>query len=153
MQSYCPSWGRHAKSVTGATLWMDLGDGQEYILVFDEALYMGDTLEHSLINPNQLQSFGIIVQDTPFANAPLGIEDLSSGITIPLIYADTRSCTHDDLSRLPHIVLSPLGIEDLSSGITIPLIYADTRSCTHDDLSRLPHIVLSSDAPWDPHGI
>ena len=42
----------------------------------------------------------------------MGIEDLSSGITIPLatlgtvIYADTRSCTNDDLSRLPHIVLS-----------------------------------------------
>ena len=42
---------------------------------------------------------------------PLGIEDPSSGITIPLstletvIYADTRSCTDDDLSRLPHIVL------------------------------------------------
>ena len=43
---------------------------------------------------------------------PLGIEDPSSGITIPLatlgmvIYADTRSCTDDDLSNLPHIVLS-----------------------------------------------
>ena len=97
--------------VTGVTLWMDLGNGQEYILVFHEALYMGDTLEHSLINPNQLRSFGIIVQDIPFANTPLGIEDLSSGITIPLstlgmvIYVDTRSCTDDDLSRLPHIVL------------------------------------------------
>ena len=72
---------------------------------------MGDTLEHFLINPNQLRSFGIIVQDSPFANAPLGIEDPPSGITIPLstlgtvIYADTRSCTDDDLSRLPHIVV------------------------------------------------
>ena len=88
---------------TGATLWTDPGDGQEYILVFHEALYMGDTLEHSLINPNQLQSFGIIVQDNPFANAPLGIEDPFSGTIIPLstlgtvIYADTRSCTDDDL--------------------------------------------------------
>ena len=98
--------------VTGATLWMDPGDGQEHILVFHEALYMGDTLEHSLINLNQLRSFGVIAQDNPFANAPLGIEDPSSGITIPLstlgtaIYADTRSCTDDDLSCLPHIVLS-----------------------------------------------
>ena len=40
--------------VTGVTLWMDPGDDQEYILAFHEALYMGDTLEHSLINPNQL---------------------------------------------------------------------------------------------------
>ena len=40
--------------VTGATLWTDPGDGQEYILVFHEALYMGDTLEHSFINLNQL---------------------------------------------------------------------------------------------------
>ena len=43
---------------------------------------------------------------------PLGIEDPSSGITIPLstlgtvIYVETRSCTNDDLSCLPHIVLS-----------------------------------------------
>ena len=90
--------------VTGAT--------QEYILVFHEALYMGDTLEHSLINLNQFRSFGVIVQDNPFANTPFGIEDPSSAITIPLstlgtvIYADTRSCTDDDLSCLPHIVLS-----------------------------------------------
>ena len=42
----------------------------------------------------------------------MGIEDPSSGTTIPLstlgtvIYADTRSCTDDNLSCLPHIVLS-----------------------------------------------
>ena len=98
--------------VTGATLWMDLGDSQEYILVFHEALYMGDMLEHSLINPNKLQSFGVIVQDNPFANAPLGIEDPSSGITIPLstlgtvIYADTRSCTDDDEPVYLHFIYS-----------------------------------------------
>ena len=130
MQSYCPSWGRHAKSVTGATLWMDLGDGQEYILVFDEALYMGDTLEHSLINPNQLQSFGIIVQDTPFANAPLGIEDLSSGITIPLstlgmvIYADTRSCYPMTISLVFHISCSHL----MHPGIPWCLVYGSPWS-------------------------
>ena len=43
---------------------------------------------------------------------PLRIEDLSSGITIPLsnlgmvIYAEIRSCNDDNLSRLPNIVLS-----------------------------------------------
>ena len=37
--------------VQGATLWMAQHTDNEYILVFNEALRMGDTLTHSLINP------------------------------------------------------------------------------------------------------
>ena len=40
--------------VRGATFWTDQHTNKEYILVFNEALWMGDTLTHSLINPNQL---------------------------------------------------------------------------------------------------
>ena len=39
--------------VRGATLWTDQHTNKEYILVFNEALWMGDTITHSLINPNQ----------------------------------------------------------------------------------------------------
>ena len=38
--------------VTGATAWTSQVDGQTYILVFNEALWMGDVLDHSLLNPN-----------------------------------------------------------------------------------------------------
>ena len=40
--------------ITGATLWTSPHDGDEFILVFNEALWMGNTLQHMLVNPNQL---------------------------------------------------------------------------------------------------
>ena len=36
------------------TLWEDLKDGQLYILLIHEALYFGDHLNQTLLNPNQL---------------------------------------------------------------------------------------------------
>ena len=41
--------------VTGATAWDDTDSGQMYILVFNESLFYGTKLDHSLINPNQLR--------------------------------------------------------------------------------------------------
>ena len=87
--------------VRGATLWTDQNDNQGYILVFNEALWMGDTLPHSLINPNQLRAYGTLVQDNPFSRDPLAIEPPNNDITIPLstlgtiIYADTRAPTQE----------------------------------------------------------
>lgn len=54
----------------GATLWTDTIDNQEYILVFNEALWMGGTLTHSLINPNQLWAYCTLVQDNPYSKQP-----------------------------------------------------------------------------------
>ena len=38
--------------VKAATAWQSPHTGQTYILIFNEALWMGDSLDHSLINPN-----------------------------------------------------------------------------------------------------
>ena len=38
--------------VTGATLWTSPHDGDEFILIFNESLWMGNTLQHTLVNPN-----------------------------------------------------------------------------------------------------
>ena len=98
--------------VCGATLWTDTVDNQEYILVFNESLWMGDSLTHSLINPNQLCAFGTEVQDNPFSNERLSIQPASHDIAIPLqtlstiIYANTHAPTDQELSQHPHIVLS-----------------------------------------------
>ena len=98
--------------VRGITLWMDQNDNQGYILVFNEALWMGDSLPHSLINPNQLRAYGTLVQDNPFSHDPLVIEPPNDNVTIPLttlgtiIYADTRVPTQDELATLPHVVLT-----------------------------------------------
>jgi hypothetical protein len=49
--------------VTGATAVTDSTTGDTIILVFHEAIWMGDQLEHSLLNPNQLRHYGVTVQD------------------------------------------------------------------------------------------
>ena len=98
--------------VRGATLWTDQNDNQGYILVFNEALWMGDSLPHSLINPNQLRAYGTLVQDNPFSRDPLVIEPPNNDVTIPLstlgtiIYVDTRVPTQEELAALPHVVLT-----------------------------------------------
>ena len=98
--------------VCGATLWTDTVDNQEYILMFNESLWMGDSLTHSLINPSQLRAFGTDVQDNPFSNERLSIQPALHDITIPLqtlgtiIYANTRAPTDQELGQHPHIVLS-----------------------------------------------
>ena len=85
--------------------------GRNYILVFNEVLWM-ESLDHSLINPNQLRHFGTTVQDNPYSNEPMQLispeEDfraclLSQGTTI---YIDTWKPTAQDLLDYPHIVLT-----------------------------------------------
>ena len=97
--------------VTGATLWTSPHDGDEYILIFNESLWMGNTLQHTLVNPNQLRAYGTTIQDNPFASSPLKCEP-PTGPTIPLttmgtiIYCNTRAPSDHELSTLPHIPLS-----------------------------------------------
>ena len=43
------------------TDWKSLDTGQTYILVLHKALRMGDTLDHALVNPNQLRHYGELV--------------------------------------------------------------------------------------------
>ena len=98
--------------VCSATLWTDTVDNQEYVLIFNKSLWMGDSLTHSLINPNQLRAFGMDVQDNPFPTEGLSIQPASHNITIPLqtlgtiIYANTCAPTDQELTTCPHIVLS-----------------------------------------------
>ena len=95
--------------VQGATLWMDQHTNEEYILIFNEALWMGDTLTHSLINPNQLCAFGTLVQDNPYHTDPLGITPPPYDLEIPLrtagtiIYANTCAPTQAELDICPSL--------------------------------------------------
>ena len=98
--------------VRGATLWTDQHTNEEYILIFNEALWKGDTLAHSLINPNQLHAFGTLVQDNLYHMDPVGIKPPPYDLEIPLhtagtiIYADTRAPTQNELATLPFIALT-----------------------------------------------
>ncbi|KAI2502898.1 Reverse transcriptase (RNA-dependent DNA polymerase) [Fragilaria crotonensis] len=50
---------------TVATMWIHPQNGQPYILIIHEALYFGDRVDVTLLNPNQLRANGVIVEDVP----------------------------------------------------------------------------------------
>jgi 3'-phosphoadenosine 5'-phosphosulfate (PAPS) 3'-phosphatase len=43
----------------------DHPSGETFIIIFGQALYMGENIDHSLICPNQARSNGIIIDDDP----------------------------------------------------------------------------------------
>ena len=73
---------------------------------------MNTTMEQTLVNPNQLQHFGVTVQDNPYSNSPLYIESPGRDFVLPLIVegtniiAHTRTPTGEELATCQHIVLS-----------------------------------------------
>ena len=50
---------------TCATAYDNPESGKTYILLFGKSLYFGDRLTHSLLCPNQIQTNGNVVEDTP----------------------------------------------------------------------------------------
>ena len=87
-------------------------NGRNYILVFNEALYIKE-MEHTLINPNQCRHFGAEVQDNPYdKHHPMSItrpdEEFiaclqSKGTTV---FMDTWCPHQQDLESYPHIEMT-----------------------------------------------
>jgi len=98
--------------VSAATAYDCQDTGTTYILVFNEGLWMPDSMPHSLINPNQLRSYGCIVQDNPFNGAPLYIEDPTEEIIVPFYMDGTISCcetrtpTENEIANCMHITMT-----------------------------------------------
>ncbi len=109
---------------TVATTWSDPITGQGFILILHEVLYFGSSMNHSLINPNQLRHYGITVYDNPYDRAP----DRALRIEV------------DDDNQIPLY----------SQGSTI---FFTSRYPSNDELETYPHVVLTSEKPWDPHGL
>ena len=60
---------------TAYTAYDNLEDCCTYILEFNEGLWFGNRMDHSLINPNHLRMTGISLCDDPFdPNRALGID-------------------------------------------------------------------------------
>ena len=145
--------------VYGATLWTDTVDNQEYILVFNESLWMGNSLTHSLINPDQLHAFGTNVQDNPFSNERLSIQPAFHDIAIPLqtlgtiIYSNTRAPTDHELGQHPHIVLtSPADWDPHHVRFLSHAVEEESRSTINAIQPRLePNFVGTIDDPATPH--
>ena len=96
--------------VTGATVWMDTMDGMAYLLISHETLWMGDKLDHTLVNPNQLRAYGVSVQDNPFDTKPLSITTNDASVDLysegVVICGDTRTPTESKLGQLPRLILT-----------------------------------------------
>ncbi len=69
-------------------------------------------MDNSLINPNQLRAFGCTVQDNPYCESPLYLEDPESVLTMPFetagtnIFVTTKTPTQDELDGCPHVALT-----------------------------------------------
>ncbi|KAL7540871.1 hypothetical protein ACHAXR_010448 [Thalassiosira sp. AJA248-18] len=63
---------------TVATAWTNPQSGATYILIFNESLYFGEQMDHSLINPNQLRTCGLPVYGT-ILSPPITRLELSTG--------------------------------------------------------------------------
>jgi hypothetical protein len=97
--------------VTGATSWTCQETGETFVLTIHEALWMQESLPHSLINPNQLRAFGTTIQDNPFGG-PMTLKDPEEILEIPLqlhgtnVGFETRTPTQEDLDGCQHIQLN-----------------------------------------------
>ena len=104
---------RNVPIVTGATaVTSSSTTGGTVILVFNEANWMGDQLDHSLLNPNQLRHQGVTVQDNPYAPTALPMAShhddefvmpkQADGTTI---FFSSRIPSNHELDQCKHITL------------------------------------------------
>ena len=99
---------RHSTKRSG-TFTNDV-DGMAYLLIFHESLWMGDKLDHTLVNPNQLRAYGVSIKDNPFDAKPLSITTDDASVELysegTIICGDTRTPTESELSQLPRLILT-----------------------------------------------
>jgi len=85
------------------TAWTSPESGTTFILVFNEGHWMGNKMDHTLVNPNQMRLFGIMVQDNPVCESPLYIIMEDGDFVLPLqvkgtnVMANTRTPTAQEL--------------------------------------------------------
>ena len=96
--------------VSGATAYDDPQSGDTYILMFNESLYYGTKLDHSLINPsNQLRAY---LWDNPYDPLHDLSIDVNPMLRIPLCTFGTKVCfrtrvpTPDELRDCEHIQMT-----------------------------------------------
>ena len=117
--------------VKGATVWTNASDGTAYLMIFHESLWMGDKMDHTLVNPNQLWAYGVSIQDNPFDAKPLSITTDDFSVELysegTIICVDTRTPTDSELSLIltsphdwdPHNVCFPSSSGQSSDNMSI----------------------------------
>mmetsp|Transcript_24287 Transcript_24287/g.34810 ORF Transcript_24287/g.34810 Transcript_24287/m.34810 type:complete len:1184 (-) Transcript_24287:1334-4885(-) len=110
--------------VKAALAYDDAETGQTYILVLNHVLYFGPSIQNILLNPNQIRSNGIVVDDVP--------KHLSGGDSTHSIFLPEEEL------RLP---LKCYGC----------LSYLSVRRPTLSEINNCSTYELTSPHPWDPY--
>ena len=85
--------------------------GDTTIHILNREICMDKQMQHTLVNPNHISSYGITVQDNPLSNAPILISTEDHEFSLPLVRkvtllgVDTRTPTDGELHTLPHTIL------------------------------------------------
>ena len=105
---------------SACTAYDDEETGETVIIDVNQGLYFGDRMEESLVNPNQIRSYGLYLNDNPFEPGELlGIHDYDTGISIPFV---------------------------VQNGV----VSFKTRTPTEKEIKECRHVELTSDAEWNP---
>jgi hypothetical protein len=110
--------------VQAALAYMDTETGKIYILIINETLYMGDSMECTYLNPNHMRHHGVIVDDIPRHLSP-NPSTASHSIYVPA--SDLRI---------------PLQIDGVIS-------YIPTHYPTTHEIETCEWVELTSSEPWD----
>ncbi|CAJ1955419.1 unnamed protein product [Cylindrotheca closterium] len=129
----------HVPIVSGATAYDCPETGSTFILIINEALYYGNKLDHSLFNPNQIQSYGTPLWNNPYNDVhEIGIE--ATDLFTPLLSRGTKllfgtraptkqeleKCHHNELTSKVPWEPSTVQLGKLSTRRNIP--FEDPRS-------------------------
>ncbi len=110
---------------TVATAWVVPETGETIILIFNEALFFGDRLDHSLLCPNQMRAHGIVVSDTP-------------------MQFDQQS-THSIYVPDENLVI-PLALLGIISNF-------ESHKPSNDELVSCRRAIMTGDIPWNPNDL
>jgi hypothetical protein len=131
--------------VAGATAYDDTASGLKYILIFNETLYYGSKLDHTLINPNQVRNYGIGFCDNPFDKERGLLIDVNDELWIPMYTYGTkiqflsRKPTVSELQTCPRIILSSA----MAWNPTQVVLSEASTTAPSDDLPKIRESTIS----------
>ena len=135
--------------VSGATAWTDSRTNTTYVLVFNESLYYGSKLDHSLINPNQVRHYGIDFWDNPYdkdRGTRIEIDDISIQLQLQgtKLFFETKAPTDDELERCPKIDMTSSQPWEPST-----VMLQQTNSTVSPPLRRIAQVQYGSGATYE----
>jgi hypothetical protein len=145
----------------GATFWTDPNTGARHILEIHQAMMFTDSLELSLLNPNQIRYEGHSLCDDPWdKHRSLGLMCRDNPVFIPfetrgtVVHFDSRIPTADELHTLPRIGITDDGLWNPSTVSLGPTTTKERERNTIIGNVRTSHVssIITSNTltPRDP---